>query len=333
MIYPLSRRIIKKQEAYQYYNGWEHDLPEPDWEQLATKLILSPVIGRDTYGNYYITHGATNATISKYDIFLNLVSTISGVSESSRSFPFIIPNFDNSNRDVMVFGGYTNTGAIINLDDFTLNTKWNTTANTVIFPAGHFTDKNNVQNSFIFERERINYRNHRALMFYEKGKSVISLYATGGSGVLTDNNFIEVLGGEFLLNIFSTLNPSNPYACSYGCASDKYFVLAMPNAFGNINKFAVFDINIFMENYNFQDALQYQFQNNDNEFTNGLNCLYIYNDKLVAIDFFGKTKIYDLMKNGTVISNIIIGGNNRGHYYWRNKVFDTNTKLITILPI
>lgn len=137
-----------------YYNGYQHDLPEPNWEQL--KLITGKIGGtRDKDGNYYFYpyHGGN---IVKYNSALTSSSVLGmAVSIDYRSSPIIIPT---SNGDILARKSYIpsqNTGAeCINLDNPS-SEHTNTTLSTSSFGGFNYDYTRNTlyHNHYLLDNE------------------------------------------------------------------------------------------------------------------------------------------------------------------------------------
>jgi hypothetical protein len=89
-----------------YYNGYVHDMPEPDWTALANTMPANCQLWRDIDGYWYHNAGYLSATVYKRTPDLQLIGSVSVTSQYNRNMPYIITNYNDTQSDCIVFPNY-----------------------------------------------------------------------------------------------------------------------------------------------------------------------------------------------------------------------------------
>lgn len=79
-----------------YYNGFEHDLPEPDWNWINTQTVGPAQCVRTPEGYYVLAvaaGGARNGTCKIYDKDKQLIKTAGTLNQQMRYSSFIVQDF------------------------------------------------------------------------------------------------------------------------------------------------------------------------------------------------------------------------------------------------
>lgn len=129
------KTIYPKNKA-DYYNGYEHDLSEPNWEKLKT---INSMIGttRDKDGNYYF-YPYNSGNIVKYDESLTTRTTIAtAIGNDFRNSPRIIPT---NNGDLLTRKVYTGGGPYVpGLQCVNLTNPWGAEKSITDLPTYTYT--------------------------------------------------------------------------------------------------------------------------------------------------------------------------------------------------
>ncbi|MDR3287054.1 MAG: hypothetical protein LBT27_06400 [Prevotellaceae bacterium] len=294
-----------------YYNGWQNDLPEPNWTLLASTLPASCQVFRDIDGNYYHNSGYQSGVWYKRDANLVQVgNSLSATTKYNRGYPYIITNYSNTGKDVMVFPGYWgNTPVFIDLSNFSI-------LPVVGFPAGYFID---VDGDLSLATS-------------------VDRWAMGGGGVVYNNgNTILSLGllvvwGDFRPNAIGKL--AVKYTCLSGLGMQSMAVgdgfICFYKYTATSNNLIICDYNMFLETFDIDASLLRTVTINTPGET--WEAFYIYNNYLVSSTFSGACYLTNLL-TGEAFSTVSLGGSNQSTFWWKNKIYRTGQKTVTTLSI
>jgi hypothetical protein len=301
----------------QYYNGWQHDLQEPDWGALAAVIPRNCQISRDINGNYYHNGGYTDSKWIRRDINLNQTGTLSLASKSNRSQCYVITNYENTGSDVMVCPGYWSTIYFIDLATWT-------SLNRSPFSAGYFTDIDGDTNPIAVNPIHFGSLGFGSGIYDFKGNTILLVAPC----IITDGTLQSELKGKFIdkyVNgaIRNTTVTNDRYVMTadnkYVCFQFKY-------------KIVVCYLKAFIESGYDIDKSYVRTIAQDYSRDQGYNAFYIYKNFLVTMNFYSEIKVFDLNDGYNVIS-MTAGSSDTGAMFWRNKILNTGTKNVTVLDI
>ncbi|MDR2651436.1 MAG: hypothetical protein LBC68_03860 [Prevotellaceae bacterium] len=307
-----------------YYNGWQHDMPEPDWNALNNTIPSACQLFRDIYGYWYHNNSYSGTTYTKRSSNLVQIGNTltNGNKVGNRNSPYVITNYLGSGRDVVVFPAYNQftDPTIIYLDNFTADTTYSS-GTSVVIPAGQFTDAMGTQNASIAKYYLGCYFSGSSVFVNGTNNCIVLFFINGF--ILANNQMNNFYSGKFGANWMDGISSQ------YHCAGNGYYI--MLNFASGIAY--LFNWQQLLQNgFNLGSAFIRSFSIHVAGGNMGYDCYYIYNGNLIICDFQGNIRAYSL-PSGTLSVSTSDSGMDQSCFFWRNKIYRTGTRVVTTLNL
>jgi hypothetical protein len=298
-----------------YYNGYVHDLPEPDWEGLANILPTGCQLWRDIDGYWYHNAGYLSTTVYKRTPDLQLIGSVSVTSQYNRNMPYIITNYNDTQSDCIVFPNYN--GA-------TPPAVWTkkeplTSLIPQTFSAGAFHDKLGNQSNAIAVGQYGGFGAGSAV-YLSNGECLMYL-----GGMMINPNFKSAEAFSNLMSTYQCLNNQISGIIFY--AGDGYMF-----ALNYSNNLLIFNWGIFESTGDFDAAFITQVASGIVMNNKGYDAAYVYNGRIVIVGFDGDVRVFN-SQTGAVLNSYSLGGTDSAKYFWRNKIYNSYNKTVTTINL
>jgi hypothetical protein len=319
-----GQKVWNDDAALYYYNGWQHDMPEPDWNALNNTIPSACQLFRDIYGYWYHNNGYSGNTYTKRDGNLVQIGNAltNGAKAGNRNSPYVITNYLGCGRDVVVFPAYNHNSnpAIIYLDDFTADTTY-TNGTSIVIPDGQFIDALGTQNTVV-AKYFFGWFNSGSSVFVDGTNNSIVLFFRNGF-ILANNQMNNFYSGKFGVNWMGGIT------AHYHCAGNGYYVMLN---FASGNAYLFNWQQLLQNGFNLDAAFICSFSIHVAGSNMGYDCYYIYNGHLIICDFQSNIRAYSL-PSGTLSVSTANSGMDQSCFYWRNKIYRTGSRTVITLNL
>jgi hypothetical protein len=306
---------------------YQQDMPEPNWTTLASVLPSACWVTRLPDGRWVHNSGYSGTSaygkITFRDAALNKIADVQTTKGgNARCIPMYVPGYKGKN--VVIFQHYSsnaNTEVII-ADTDSVGVTYSVENKVVTATyAGAPTDWKSTIN------EATNwsvYAEGRQLGMFTVGGKLVTTYGTPFlSPAMEDvswpfpNYALESLG----------LKLDHGAGGGYSVATQSGNWICVANNLSGYKAY-VFLKDIFEQTHDWLAAKYWEF---DDSCNNGANAFYVWDNKMVTVDFLGYCNVYDLVNKVKIVTNRQVSTSNTGCYAWHNKLMRTDSKAVVTL--